>query len=162
MKPRVAISSCLLGQPVRYDGGHKLQAWLRDELPGYAELVPICPEAGAGLGVPRPPVRLVETRGRVLALGVEDPALDVTDDIRRYVQDTLRELSLVQGFILKARSPSCGHLTTPVYDEKGDQIRLASGLFAEYICKALPEKPIIDEEGMQDDMLREAFLDQLS
>lgn len=161
MKPRVAVSSCLLGNPVRYDGGHKAQHWMLEELPGIVELIPLCPEVEAGLGVPRPPVRLVQTDNGIRALGVDDEELDVTDRLNRYAEGVVGELSGFNGLILKARSPSCGYLNSPLYDSRGNQIRLASGLFAEYIERTLPDIPVIDEEGIQDAATRKIFLDRV-
>jgi uncharacterized protein YbgA (DUF1722 family)/uncharacterized protein YbbK (DUF523 family) len=105
---RLGVSACLLGEPVRYDGGHKRHAFLTDTLAAYADYLPLCPEAAIGLGIPRPPIHLVGDAARPRALGVKDPSLDVTEPLRQYALDTLNILESVSGYIFKKNSPSCG------------------------------------------------------
>ena len=161
MNPRVAISSCLLGRNVRYDGGHKRREWLSEAWVRKLDLVPLCPELDAGLGVPRPPVRLVFTAGGIRALDIERPARDVTDPLMDYCTAVFPHLLPVAGFILKARSPSCGYRNAPLFDTAGSRIRLDSGLFAAYVERELPEIPIIDEAGIQDPAQRNQFLNRV-
>lgn len=99
----IGVSACLVGETVRYDGGHKFHALIADHLTLHARLAPFCPELKAGLGVPRPPVRLIASSTDTRALGVEEPDLDVTDALSKVADDycdLVEELDLV-GFIFK-------------------------------------------------------------
>lgn len=156
-KPRVLVSACLLGEPVRYDGGHKRHAWLVEELLPRIEPVAVCPEVGIGLGVPRPPIQLVQTDAGIRALGVEDPTLDVTDRLEGYASRQAHPW--LCGAVFKARSPSCGIETTPLFDPNGREIGFTSGLFAAGLQAALPGLPVIDEAGLEDPDRRTAWLE---
>ena len=166
-KPLVAISACLTGAAVRYDGSDKCQpglAWLRDEI----ELLPICPELEAGLGVPRPPVQLVQHSGGVRALGRDDSSLDVTDALTAAAQRSsaqLRALPLC-GYLWKSRSPSCGLGSTPLFDRRGQysgqysgqRIGSTSGLQAHAVATALPWLAMAEEGVLQSERLAGHFL----
>ena len=105
---RLGISGCLLGQKVRYDGNHQRDSYITLTLRKYFEFVPVCPEVAIGLGVPRPPIRLVGNPAAPRAVGVADPTLDVTRKLTVYGQRMARTLDDISGYILKSRSPSCG------------------------------------------------------
>jgi uncharacterized protein YbbK (DUF523 family) len=157
-KPLVAISSCLLGEAVRYDGRSKPNQWIIDELGQRVDFLPLCPEAGAGLGVPRPPVRLTQTLSGIHALGVDEPARDTTEPIVTWTQNFLCVMPLVSACILKARSPSCGYLSTPLFDLAGNQLDRVSGLFADALHDRFPDLLIVDEEMLGADDAGERFL----
>ncbi len=140
-KYRIGVSACLLGQPVRYDGAAKPVAFVRDELPRWAELIPFCPETGAGLGVPRPQVQLVEQAGRLHALGVNDASLDVTTELLGWCHQQERFLDSLDALIVKSRSPSCGLGSAPVAGAS----RLADGLFCNYVKSHYPHLRLFDE-----------------
>ncbi|MEJ2106779.1 MAG: DUF523 and DUF1722 domain-containing protein [Acidiferrobacteraceae bacterium] len=159
--PRVAVSSCLLGQPVRYDGGNKYQAWLVESLGRHVQFQPECPEAGAGLGVPRPPVQLVRGQHGIRVLGVSDRSLDVTGPLESYGRELVPALTDVCGFIFKTRSPSCGPSAVPVFDESGSRVGEGSGLVAGIVCERMPNLPVEDEEGLADPQRRDNFLERL-
>ena len=161
MKPLVAISSCLLGEAVRYDGQAKPNQWIIEELGERVDFLPLCPEASAGLGVPRPPVRLSLTPRGIRASGVDDPALDVTEPIVAWTRDFLSTMPQVSACILKARSPSCGYLSTPLFDLAGDQLDTVSGLFAAALRERSPQLLIVDEEMLVSDTGKEEFLRKL-
>jgi uncharacterized protein YbbK (DUF523 family) len=136
----VAISACLAGQRVRYDGADKAFAGTA-MLEQALVLVPVCPEVGAGLSVPRPAVQLVSTATGPRALGRDDPTLDVTEALQDFAKTsalTLRQYPALCGYIWKSRSPSCGLGSTPLFDEKGRQINIANGIQASYIQQHLP------------------------
>jgi len=136
----VAVSACLAGQRVRYDGDDKLLPAF-EQLSRALELIPICPEVGAGLSVPRPPVQLVEHNATVRALGRENPKLDVTAPLQRFAEDSLDQLVSAHtlcGYLWKSRSPSCGLNSTPLFDGAGHQIGLRSGIQATQFQNALP------------------------
>ena len=160
-KPLVAISACLLGEAVRYDGGAKPNQWIIEELGQRVDFLPLCPEASAGLGVPRPPVRLNHTATGVRALGVDDPALDATNPILRWSRDFLGRIPPVSACILKARSPSCGYLSAPLFDLAGNQLDTVSGLFAAALGERLPQLLIVNEEMLVSDAGKEKFLRDL-
>lgn len=158
-KPLVAISACLTGAAVRYDGGDKFQPgieWLRAE----AELLPICPELDAGLGVPRPPVQLVAVDDDIRAIGRDDRNLDVTAALTATAQHhgaTLRQLPLC-GYLWKSRSPSCGLNSTPLFDSDGRQLGFDSGLQARAIAAAMPWLAMAEEETLQSEEQIRRFL----
>lgn len=160
-KPRIGISACLLGEPVRYDGGHKRDACIIDTLSDHFEWLPVCPEAGAGLGVPRPPVRLVVGPQGLRALGVDDPSLDVTDTLESFSRDWLEGLSGISGFILKSRSPSCGLYDSPYFDPQGVGQSQGGGLFTRLLIERYPHLPLEDEAGIHDPERRQRFIDRV-
>jgi len=159
----VAVSACLTGQPVRYDGRDQSHAQVRSRLDETLRLVPVCPEVGAGFGVPRPPVQLVATDSRTTprALGRDDPSLDVSDDLRREALLNARRLIREQrlcGYLWKSRSPSCGFNSTPVYDHSGRQIGLGSGIQAALFQKYLPWLAFCEETALQTPRDASAFI----
>jgi uncharacterized protein YbbK (DUF523 family) len=160
-RPLIAVSACLLGQPVRYDGGHKRDAGVIGLLVRVGEVLPLCPEAGAGLGVPRPPVRLTRQDGDVRALGVEDAGLDVTGVLTGYARQLQVELDQVCGLVSKSRSPSCGQGSTPLYDRRGRLLSYRDGLFVEQFRQGLPLVPMVEESDLADPVRRKHFLEQV-
>jgi uncharacterized protein YbgA (DUF1722 family)/uncharacterized protein YbbK (DUF523 family) len=154
-RPLVAISSCLLGQPVRYDGGHKKDAWIVGPLADHVDYLPICPEVGAGLGIPRPPIHLVGDPGHPRAVGAKDPSLDVTGSLEAFARQTVRALGDVSGYILKSKSPSCGMERVPLYGQQG------IGIHAREIMAALPDLPVEEEGRLNDPVLRENFVNRV-
>ena len=157
VKPLVAVSACLLGENVRYDGGNR-----RDEnvlsLVTHFELRPFCPEVGIGLGVPRPTLQLVREEDGVHVLGVEDRSHDVTVALNDYAVTLAGQWGDVCGVIFKCRSPSCGLGTTLLYDREDLVIGTTSGAFAAEIERLFPGLPLSDEEMLCDPQSREHFL----
>ncbi len=159
---RVGVSSCLLGAEVRYDGGHKLDRFLRDTLGRYVEYVPVCPEVECGLPVPRPAMRLVGNP--------EDPRLvtirggvDHTERMRSWASRRVRELAGegLCGFIFKRGSPSSGLARVKVYGEPGASPQLGVGLFARAFREHFPLLPVEEEGRLHDPALRENFIERL-
>lgn len=161
MKPLIAISSCLLGEAVRYDGDSKPDDWICHELAQLVDFLPLCPEAAAGLGIPRPPVELVRLSSGIHALGVEHRALDVTRAIVSWSRGFLASMPDVSACILKARSPSCGYLSTPLFDHRGHQLDTVSGLFAQALREKFPALLIVDEDMLATQDGREQFLQSI-
>lgn len=161
-RPVIGISACLVGERVRYDGGDKLDRRLCDLLARDFELFPVCPEVLAGLGVPRPPVQLVGDPARPHALGVEDVSLDVTERLEAAARWAMPELAHLSGFVCKARSPSCGLNTTPLYDKTGAPQATVSGLFVRILQEHYPRLPLEDEAGIDDPQRRRAFLEAVA
>ena len=141
----MGVSACLLGQAVRYDGASKAHAWIQQELPGRAEIVSLCPEVGAGLEIPRPAVQLTQTEKGVRALGVENPALDVTDVLLDWAARQAALLETLDALILKSRSPSCAVHSAPVFDAQGEITKHRHGLFTAWVARHFPHLPLLDE-----------------
>lgn len=137
--PRVGISACLLGDRVRYDGDSKKQPLISNELQKLLQLERFCPEVSAGLGVPRPPVQLTEYRDSVRAIGVDDSSLDVTDALLETAQEYSSNNIGLCGFIFKARSPSCGLGSTPLFDATGSSTSTTSGIFSSWLQQQHPD-----------------------
>lgn len=156
---RLCVSSCLLGEKVRYDGGDRREPCITDELSRSCELIAICPEVAIGLGVPRPPVRLEQRDGRVEALGIDDPGFDITERLCAYAQQQIPRLAGIDGYIFKGRSPSCGVNSTPLFCN-GVETGRGAGLFAAAIMQALPLLPIIEETALRDAARRADFLER--
>ena len=158
---KVGVSSCLLGQPVRFDGGHKRHEFVVDLLGAFVEFVPVCPEIELGLGAPRDTLRLVR-RGEdvrmVMANGV-----DYTDEMREYAGRRIERLLAddLDGYILKRDSPSCGMERVKVHGESGPAARTGRGLFADALLTRLPLLPVEEEGRLSDPRLRENFIERL-
>jgi len=157
----VGVSSCLLGQQVRYDGGHKHNDFLTGTLAQYFEFVPYCPELAIGLGVPRPPIRLVATAAGARARRIEDPSVDVTDRLAAYGGRVARGAGALCGYILKKGSPSCGMERVKVYPEKGGAPSKGRGIFAATLIERLPSLPVEEEGRLMDPVLRENFVERV-
>ena len=159
---RVGISSCLLGAAVRYDGGHKRDAYITGTLARWFEFVPLCPEVAIGLGTPRPPIRLVRAGGGVRVRGRADPALDVGDALRDYARSAAARLGDgISGYLFKRASPSCGMERVKVYDEKGMPAGRSAGAYAGALMAALPLLPCEEEGRLGDPDLRENFIERV-
>ncbi len=155
---RVGVSACLLGDEVRFDGGHKRDRYVTDTLGAYFEWVKVCPEAESGLGTPRPPVRLVQIGEGLRVLGVRDASLDVTEVLEGFHGRVRDRLAGVRGFILKRASPSCGMERVKVFDERGVRVGAGRGVFAEALMTAEPALPVEEEGRLLDARLRENFV----
>ena len=177
--PRIGISRCLLGDEVRYDGGHKHDAFLVSTFGRFVEWVPVCPEVEVGMGTPREAIHLVASRDgvssaahRVRLVGVKS-GHDWTDRMTTFSTSRVRELASANlaGYVLKKDSPSCGlervrvHAPSPAATTKqGDNGRAARsgrGLFAEALVGALPHLPIEEEGRLNDPVLRENFVERV-
>ncbi len=161
MTPRIGISSCLLGQRVRYDGNHKRDSYVSDTLARHFELVPVCPEVAIGLGVPRPPIRLVGAVTHPRAVGVDDPALDVTAALAAYGRRQAHALDGICGYIFKSKSPSCGLERVKVYPRGAGAPRGGTGIYAAAFRAAAPLVPLEEEGRLNDAALRDNFLERV-
>src|SRR5690606_28546852 len=144
-KPRIAVSACLTGQPVRYDGGDRYDGTVARVLRRWLLLQEYCPEIAIGLGVPRAPIQVLRTADGLRVRGVTDSGQDVTHALRGFADTLPASLS---GAVLKARSPSCGVDNTPVWNEQGEQIDTASGAFAARLVERAPLLPMISETAL--------------
>ena len=163
MRLRIGVSACLLGEEVRYNGGHKRDAFLTDVLGQYVEWVPVCPEVEIGLGTPRPAMRLVRIGGDTRMVTPETGA-DHTEPMRVYSERRVRELAgeRLAGYILKKDSPSCGMERVKLYPaEGGAPVKEARGLFAETLLRLWPDLPVEEEGRLHDPLLRENFVTRI-
>jgi uncharacterized protein YbgA (DUF1722 family)/uncharacterized protein YbbK (DUF523 family) len=156
---RIGISSCLLGEPVRYDGGHKREPYVARTLARHFELIPVCPEVAIGMGVPRAPIQLVGCAGAVRAVGREDPTLDVTAALGAYGRRMAGALDDVSGYLFKSRSPSCGVAGVPVHG--GARIGAGRGIYADAFLAAHPHLPVAEESSLGDAAARDNFLERV-
>lgn len=157
---RLGVSSCLLGRKVRYDGTDKRDRYIVGALGRHFEFVPVCPEVAIGLGVPRPPIRLVGGIRSPRAVGVENPALDVTNKLTAYGRQQARALDDISGYILKSRSPSCGVVSTKVFS-RGGRVKRGRGIYAAAFMAARPLLPVEEEDRLSDIRLRDNFLERV-
>jgi uncharacterized protein YbgA (DUF1722 family)/uncharacterized protein YbbK (DUF523 family) len=164
---RLGISSCLLGDAVRFDGGHKRNAFLVETLGHHVEWVAVCPELEVGMGSPREPVRLVAEPGAAVdsalrMVGVRTRA-DWTSRMRRYAGRRAEQLAALNlnGYIFKKDSPSCGVFRVKVYGASAMPSRSGVGLFAAAIRRRLPALPIEEEGRLEDPRLRENFIERI-
>jgi uncharacterized protein YbgA (DUF1722 family)/uncharacterized protein YbbK (DUF523 family) len=152
-RPRVGVSSCLLGEEVRFNGGHKRCRFLADDLDPYVDWVPYCPEVSIGLGTPRQPIQLTADGRLVNRSGTADHT------------DLMAALPLppagIDGYVFKAKSPSCGIRAIPRYDHDGQAVGHGPGLFADRVLRAFPLLATEDEGRLNDAWLREAFCERI-
>lgn len=141
---KIAISSCLLGEKVRYDGTDRKHDVLSQIPKTIIQFIPICPEVAIGMGIPRPPIQLVEIRKRIQAQQIDAPGKNFTGPLQEYGKKMAIELEKICGYIFKARSPSCGINSTPVFINGMENFK-DTGLFAKKIIQELPDLPVTDE-----------------
>jgi uncharacterized protein YbgA (DUF1722 family)/uncharacterized protein YbbK (DUF523 family) len=159
---RIGISACLLGQQVRFDGGHKRDAFLTETFGRFVEWVPVCPEVECGLGTPREAMRLVRADESVRLLTVKT-GIDLTDRMERLSRQRLSALAGedLSGYVLKKDSPSCGLERVKVYNEHGTPARAGRGLFAAALVEAFPHLPVEEEGRLADPRLRDNFVERV-
>ena len=160
-RPRLAVSSCLLGQAVRYDGRHKRHNWLVDTLGRCVDFEPLCPEVSIGLGIPREPVQLTGDPRHPCVRAVSHPDRDVTADLQAEGHAVATTLGGVAGYVFKSRSPSCGLFHVGVLTESGRIVHSGQGVYARVIQKACPCLPLEEEGRLDDAALRENFVNRL-
>ena len=160
---RIGISQCLLGDRVRYDGGHKRDALLASTLSRQVEWISVCPEVEAGLGVPREAMRLEGTAAAAL-LVTATTKVDHTAAMRQFSARRLRELEQLNlsGYVFKARSPSCGIGGVPLVNAQGIETPEGVGLFAQAFMEHFPMIPVEDEGRLQDPKILKDFLRRVS
>jgi len=159
---RIGVSACLLGQPVRYDGGHKRDDFLVHTLGRYVEWVPVCPEVEVGLGTPRDTLRLERHAGHI-HLVTPKTGVDHSDRMRRFAARRVAELAKqgLCGFVLKKGSPSCGMERVRVHAASRVPARDGRGLFAEALLERMPTLPVEEEGRLNDPRLRENFVERV-
>jgi uncharacterized protein YbbK (DUF523 family) len=159
---RIGISACLLGQEVRFDGGHKKDAFLTDVLAPHVEWVPVCPEVEVGMGTPRETLRLVRENGRIRMVTTQS-LVDHTDAMNAWAQRRVDALTRedLDGYVLKKDSPSCGMERVKVYGNDGPAVRDGRGLFADALIRRQPLLPVEEEGRLLNPRLRESFIERV-
>ncbi len=161
-KISVAISSCLLGEEVRFNGGHKHSLVCTKELAKYFQFKSVCPEVGIGLGVPRKPIQLIGDPKQPRAVQVDNPNFDVTEKLKTYGQRTLPHLQDICGYIFIKGSPSCGVFRVKVYRENGmPNENPGSGIFSSVIIDNYPLLPVEEAGRLSDPVLKENFVNRV-
>ncbi len=161
-KIKIGISSCLLGNAVRYDGGHKRDRFLTDTLGRYVDFVAVCPEVEIGLGIPREAMRLVGELAHPRLLTIRS-RIDHTERMTEWAKKKVKELEKEDlcGFIFKSDSPSSGLERVKVYDPNGVPVKKGVGLFARVFIEHFPLLPVEDEGRLHDPLLRENFIESI-
>jgi uncharacterized protein YbgA (DUF1722 family)/uncharacterized protein YbbK (DUF523 family) len=156
------VSACLLGERVRYDGGHKRDAFLADILGPHVEWVAVCPEVECGMGTPREPIHLVERDGHLRLVGVGS-GRDHTDRMAGYAEARVQRLNGegLSGYVFKQQSPSCGVGGVPVSMANGASSVTGTGLFARELMARYPELPVEEEGRLQDPRVRNHFIERV-
>lgn len=155
----IGISSCVLGEQVRYDGGHKRLQFVTEELSRHFRFEPVCPEVAIGLGIPRPTIRLTGDPDAPRVRGSDDADLDVTIPLKELGEQKAKELDFISGYIFCAKSPSCGMERVPVYSEDGRALgKIGVGAYAKALMEARPLLPVEENGRLNDALLRENFV----
>jgi len=165
-KLKVGVSSCLLGQAVRYNGGHKKDKFIVNTLGEYFDFQAFCPEVGAGLGIPRPTIRLVRDtkQAPIRAVEVTQGERDHTQALEEYSHSIIEQLRPLSGYILKKDSPSCGMERVKIYRQDKPNTapsKQGSGVFANIVRQHFPELPMEEEGRLCDPVLRENFIERV-
>ena len=159
----LGVSACLLGEKVRFDGGHKHDPYLTDTVGPYFDYVPVCPEVGCGLPVPRESMHLVGTPESNRLVGTKS-GTDYTEQMQAFCERTVEELRTknLHGFIFKSKSPSSGLFRAKLYTPDGcATTQYTSGLFARAFTRAFPTLPCEEEGRLHDPDLRENFIERV-
>lgn len=160
-KLTLGVSSCLLGEEVRFNGGHKLHRWLTKTLGEFADFVPYCPEVAIGLGIPREPIRLIKTDAGTRAVNTSDASRDYTEALQNYAREVVPQLDNIDGYVVMQGSPSCGMERVKLYNDKQIPEKSASGLYTEVIMQQLPWLPVEESGRLSDPALAENFVQRL-
>ncbi len=158
---RIGISSCLLGEAVRFDANHKKDNYIVGTLGQFFEFVPTCPEVAIGLGIPRAPIRLEGDPQAPRVVGSADRSRDVTAPLTAYGRQMAQQLPALCGYLFKSKSPSCGVWRVKVYQENGRPAKLGRGVFAQQLMEGRPLLPVEEEGRLGDPALRENFIERV-
>ncbi len=157
---KIGISSCLLGERVRFDSGHKNNAYVQGVLRDFFEFIPFCPEVDIGMGIPREPIRLEKVEGQTICWGVKSKGKDFSPELRASADRQSQWISELDGYIFKKDSPSCGMERVKVYN-KTMPVRDGIGVYAQRVMESFPHLPTEEEGRLQDSKLRENFIQRV-
>lgn len=157
---RVGISACVLGEPVRFDSGHKVSNFVTKELANFFEFVSVCPEVGMELPVPRPTIRLISNNERIALVETKDASRDHTAALLNYSEQKIEQLQSehLSGYIVCAKSPTCGMERVKVYGERGGAEKNGVGLYTQQLMQRMPWLPVEEDGRLNDPVLRENFI----
>ena len=157
-RPLIGVSSCLMGQKVRYDGQHQYQPLIHQYLTESFNIMTFCPEMAIGLGVPRPKIQLVEKENRIVCLDQSTQTIDYTSQLIDCCDSQKSWLDQICGYVFKTKSPSCG--ITKVKTQRGaDLVADGQGIFARELLNRYPGLPIIEDDQLTDDEHRNRFIE---
>lgn len=161
-KLKIGVSACLLGQNVRYNGGHQLNNFIRDVLGQYMEFVPVCPEVECGMPIPRETLRLVGSEDAP-RLVTSRTGVDHTEQMQSWTEEKVKQLEQEElcGFIFKKDSPSSGLYRVKVYSEQGMPRNVGTGMFARAFTRHFPLLPVEEDGRLNDGRLRENFIESV-
>ncbi len=158
-KIKIGISSCLLGEEVRYNGGHKLSRLCVNTLADFFDYKPVCPEVGIGLGVPRKPIHLIGDAEAPRAVDAANESIDVTDKLKQFAEQLIPSLTDICGYIFIKGSPSCGLFKVKVYRKGNPNPEYEGrGIYAQALTQAMPLLPVEEAGRLTDPVLRENFI----
>lgn len=156
---KVGVSACVLGQNVRFDGGHKRSHYVTDRLADVFDFVSVCPETGMGMDVPRPTIHLTESTSGVRLTDSRDVSIDHTESLSNFYQKQASRFDELDGYVLAAKSPTCGLFRIKVYGEDGSLMhRKGRGVFADKLTTDFPSLPVEEDGRLNDPDLRESFV----
>ena len=160
MAVKIGISACVLGAQVRFDGGHKASTFCTQQLKPLVEYVPVCPEQAIGMSVPRPPIRLqYNAEQQIRLVQTRDNSLDYTEQMLSFTAKLLPQLADLSGYIVCAKSPSCGMERVRLFDVKGQQMgKLGVGLYTHQLMQKYPWLPVEEDGRLFDPLLKENFI----
>ncbi len=161
-KIKIAVSSCLLGESVRYDGTDKHIKYITQVLSLNYNLISLCPEMAVGMGVPRAPIHLVDDEGGIQVVGIDNPECNMTKPLTQYGNEVVEIYPDICGYIFKKNSPSCGIKNVKVLNTQGQYERKGQGVYVAAILNRLPSLPVIDEDDFLDAKVRKKFLYRVS
>ncbi|MFD1259126.1 YbgA family protein [Entomomonas asaccharolytica] len=160
-KIQIGISACLMGENVRYNGGNKRFDFALDELSAYADFQLVCPEMAIGLGIPRPTIRLIKSNNDVV-MRFTDDNVDLTETMQTFSKKQVAALHHLSGYIVCAKSPSCGMERVKVYEENSNYARKEGvGLYTAELMKKLPWLPVEEDGRLHDNAIRENFIERV-
>ncbi|UTV30075.1 YbgA family protein [Photobacterium atrarenae] len=156
----VGISACVLGQKVRFDGGHKQNRFVVDELAKYVDFKPVCPEVGIGMPVPRPAIQLLQlSDGSERLVASRDKSIDYTESMESFAHQHIPAFDSLCGYIVCAKSPTCGMERVKLYIENGNTVPGGSvGVYTRELMQRMPWLPVEEDGRLQDPVLRENFV----
>lgn len=163
-KIKIGISSCLMGENVRFDSGHKKNAYVMGTLNNYFSFTPFCPEVNIGLGIPRETIRLIDVDNEVRCVGTKTADLDVTEKLYQSAEEQKHWHGELSGYILKKDSPSCGMERVKLYrgQGKGEMAeKKGIGLYAKRLMENFPYLPVEEEGRLSDAQIRENFIQRI-
>ncbi|WP_117233211.1 YbgA family protein [Vibrio maerlii] len=158
-KVKIGVSACVIGEKVRFDSGHKMNRFVANEIKEYFDYVPVCPEVGIGLSVPRPTIRLMYDEERIALVETKDASRDYTDKMHAFSDAKVDELMGEQlcGYVVCAKSPTCGMERVKVY-KKGHADTNGVGLYTKTLMEKMPWLPVEEDGRLQDPILKENFI----